>query len=67
MEYVYYVYKFIKHASSGMDAIYEDYIRSLVGIIGLDELLAYDLLETCGNINGRQLYVLREFNIENLQ
>ena len=57
-----YVYEAVKNECSGMDAIYEDYILELVGEVGLRTLLEHRLLETCGVINGRQLYALCEKN-----
>lgn len=41
-----------------LDSIYEDYIIHEVGTLGLIVLKEYNLLESCGVINGRQLYVL---------
>ena len=52
------VYEVVKEESFGFDAIYEDFIIELVGSDGLEILLKNKLLETCGVINGRQLYVL---------
>ena len=60
MMYVDYVYGYVKHCSKGMDAIYEDYILHLVGITGLNSLKENNLVEPCGVVNGRQLYVLVE-------
>lgn len=58
MTYAEMVYDIVKTKSEGMDAIYEDYILELVGAAGIETLLKYNLLETCGVVNGRQLYVL---------
>ena len=52
------VYDIVKNSSDGLDAVYEDYIANLVGYKGLYALLENNLLETCGVVNGRQLYVL---------
>lgn len=52
------VYEIIKIECEGMDAIYEDYIVSLVGRCGLGSLKRAGLVEGCGSINCRQLYVL---------
>lgn len=52
------VYEIVKKDCEGLDSIYEDYIVSLVGKYGLDALKAHGKLETCGVVNGRQLYVL---------
>ena len=54
------IYKIVKNESEGLDAIYEDYIISLVGLYGLLILKGNKLLETCGVVNGRQLYALVE-------
>lgn len=52
------VYEVIKDECEGMDAIYEDYIVSLVGNCGLAALKRAGLVEGCGSINFRPLYVL---------
>ena len=52
------VYKFLKQDVSGLDAVYEDYIIESVGKYGLSALFHSKLIETCGVVNGRQLYVL---------
>ena len=52
------VYEVIEKECRGLDAIYEDYIVNLVGYEGLDILKEEKLMETCGVVNGRQLYVL---------
>jgi len=52
------VYECVRDATKGIDAIYEDYILKLVGDYGLRALLEAKLLETCGVVNGRQLYTL---------
>ena len=56
--YAQFVYNIVAKHSEGMDAVYEDYIVSLVGISGLVAMKDYNLVESCGVINGRQLYVL---------
>ncbi len=58
MKYSDYVYDIIKGECEGMDAIYEDYIIQLVGEYGLKALQEYELVEGCGVLNGRRLYVL---------
>lgn len=60
MLYVDYVYDIIKNESRNLDALYKDYILSLVGAMGMQALLENNLVETCGVVNGRQLYVLCE-------
>ena len=59
-QYVEYVYETVKKDCEGMDAIYEDYIFHLVGMRGLIALQKFKLVETCGVVNGRQLYTLRD-------
>lgn len=58
MSYADHVYAIVKKEAEGLDSIYEDYIMHLVGIIGLNALIEAKLLETCGVICGRPLYVL---------
>lgn len=58
MDYVDKVYEVVKAESIGMDAIYDDYIIHLVGVLGLNLLKKHKLVESCGEINGRTLYVL---------
>ena len=60
MTYLDKVYDTVKAETEGFDAIYEDYICNLVGDAGLEALIKNKLLETCGVVNGRQLYVLCE-------
>lgn len=62
-EYAKYVYEMIKADCDGMDSIYGDYIYTLVGICGLEILLEYGLLETCGVVYGRQLYSLVDWEL----
>lgn len=52
------VYYIVEKECEGLDSIYEDYIISLVGSIGLNYLKEYKYIETCGVVNSRQLYVL---------
>lgn len=58
MLYVDYVYKIVENESRNWDALYQDFILEMVGAHGMDALLENKLLETCGVVNGRQLYVL---------
>ena len=60
MTYLETVYQTVKKETEGFYAIYGDYIRNLVGITGLEVLIKNRLLESCGAVNGRQLYVLCE-------
>ena len=52
------IYMIVKNECDGLDAVYEDYIISLVGLYGLLVLKGNKLLETCGVIDGRQLYAI---------
>ena len=56
--YLDYVYSVVKLETSGMDAIYKDHIYDLVGKFGFSALYANRLLEPCGSVNARELYVL---------
>lgn len=56
--YIGHIYSILKLECDGMDAIYSDYIKKLVGVFGLNALLDCKLLESCGVVNGRHLYVL---------
>lgn len=58
------VYMILKEDSKGTDAIYEDYILYMVGNVGLFALKDYKLVETCGIVNGRQLYALVDLTVE---
>lgn len=58
MRYVDYIYETVLAECESLDAIYESYITYLVGHIGLEELKKHKLVETCGVVNGCQLYVL---------
>lgn len=52
------IYELIKEEFKGIDAIYEESIIHMIGVFGLDLLKEHRLLESCGVVNGRQLYVL---------
>ena len=56
------VYSIVAEETKGMDSVYEDYIVHLVGIHGLNAMVEATLVETCGVINGRPLYVLYDKN-----
>lgn len=56
------VYEFVKDECEGMDSIYEDYIVKLVGNFGLAALKRANLIESCGVLNCRRLWVLCERN-----
>ena len=59
MDYVDYVYNIIFLDTLDMDAIYKDFILREVGTYGFNALYENRLLESCGVVNGRQLFVLR--------
>lgn len=65
MRYVDYVYEIVKNEGRNFDALYQSYILELVGIMGMDALLENKLLEACGVVNGRQLFVLCEKDSKN--
>ena len=52
------VYMTVKSETLGLDSIYKDYIVNLVGVMGLNALIEHNLVEGCGIVNGRKLYVL---------
>lgn len=54
------LYDIVKRACEGLDSVYEDYLIGLIGIHGVYHLKEAKLLETCGVVHGRQLYVLCE-------
>lgn len=58
MKYVDYVYGIVWSGTAGMDAIYKDYIVEMVGVYGFNALHEARLLEGCGVVNGRELFVL---------
>lgn len=60
MKYVDYVYDIVRLDTEGMDAIYKDYIIQMVGVYGFNALYSEKLIEGCGVVNGRQLFVLCE-------
>lgn len=59
VKYEDYVYAIVKLDCDGMDSIYGDYIERIVGTSGLNALIKNDMVESCGVVNGRQLYVLK--------
>lgn len=52
------IYEIVKAECEDFDAIYEDYIVRLVGQEGLTILRMHRLVESCGVVDGRQLYAL---------
>ena len=58
--YVNHICNIVRLEASDMDAIYKEYVMQLVGVFGFNTLIKYDRLETCGVIDGRRLYVLRD-------
>lgn len=63
-EYVDYVYEIVKAELDFFEALYEDHIINIVGHAGLTELRSHGLLEGCGAVANRQLYVLIDKNEE---
>lgn len=57
-QFVDYVYNIVKYDTENMDAIYKDYITQMVGVYGFNALRESKLLEGCGSVNLRELYVL---------
>ena len=62
MTYADYVYEIIKNESKNLDAIYQDDILYMVGAMGMHALVENKLVESCGVVNGRLLYVLCDKN-----
>ena len=62
MSYADYVYEILKNESRNLDAIYQDYILYMVGAMGMQALVENNLVESCGVMNGRLLYVLCDNN-----
>ena len=58
MTYCDYWYQILKLDTKGLDAMYEDYIIHVIGVAGLTELRTNNLIESCGVVHGRHLYVL---------
>ena len=58
MEYATQFYFLVKAEYEGLDSMYEDALIHLIEEYGIHVLKENELLETCGVINGRQLYVL---------
>ena len=52
------VYLMAMEEFADLDAIYEDALIHLVGVRGVEALKENKLLESCGVVNGRQLYKL---------
>ena len=57
-QYAEYVCFELARECQGIDAIYEDYIIRVVGEEGFDVLRETKHLNTCGSVNGRNLYTL---------
>lgn len=57
-QYLDYIYNIIKNETVHFDAVYEDRIKELVGLCGFNALYGSGLLEGCGVIHGRHLFVL---------
>ena len=52
------VYLMVMEEFADLDSIYEDALIHLVGVRGVEALKENKLLESCGVVNGRQLYTL---------
>ena len=52
------IYDLIKEEFEGLDAVYEDAIVHLIGVYGLTQLIKHKLVESCGVVNGRQLFTI---------
>lgn len=57
-KYVKQVYDIVATETDGLEAVYGNFIRHLVGIVGLESLIHHGLVEYCGVVNGKQLYTL---------
>lgn len=57
-EFVDYVYGILKLDCEDLDAIYKDHIIHMIGVYGFNALHVKHLIESCGSVNGRELYVL---------
>lgn len=60
MDYVDHVYKIVKNEGRNWDALYQDFILEMVGVSGMEALIENKLIESCGVVNGRRLFVLCE-------
>ena len=58
MPYVEMIYELVKETFADFDAVYEDALIQLIGTFGISVLQKHNLIESCGVVNGRQLYVL---------
>lgn len=52
-------HEIVAGCSRGMDAVYEDYVLYLIGQEGFDMLRKNHILESCGSIDGRNLYTVK--------
>ena len=52
------VYLMVMEEFADLDSIYEDALIHLVGVRGVEALKENKLLESCGVVNGRQMYTL---------
>ena len=58
MPYVEMIYELVKETFVDFDAIYEDALIQLIGTFGISVLQKHGLIEGCGIVNCRRLYVL---------
>lgn len=61
-QFVEHMYHIVRLDTLEMDAIYKDYIIQMVGIYGFNALYKERLIEGCGSVNGRALYVLCNYD-----
>lgn len=57
-KFVDYVYGIVKLDCEDLDAIYKDHLINMIGVYGFNALHVNNLIESCGSVNGRELYVL---------
>ena len=58
--YLEHICNIVRLETSDMDAVYKEHIVQLVGVFGFNTLVKYNRIESCGVIDGRRLYVLRD-------
>ena len=58
-EYAVYVSNIIKKEMDSLDVMYGDIIQTLVGMYGFNAMQKHDLIECCGRMNDRDVYILR--------
>lgn len=66
-QFVDHVYNLVRIDTIGMDAVYGDHITTIVGSYGFNALYDENLIECCGLINGRKIYVLCKKEDDNVK